>query len=1261
MREVGALRVMYARVKATMTLRTIGDFWNGPGLRHRRFSLPAVLAGTLMLLTLAGASGAGISAYQGTLYFDGPASSISGSYQLSTAVPAAAGVTPAAAQGVVGSGGLNAGSYRWIYVTSSGGALTASATSNQPNVSANTPVNVSNVPVGADVYRARVVAGNTGKYTYVGTNPGPTTTYVDSNPANTGAALPQSDTRVPLSTTGYIAFVPGTSAGGGDSTMTAASPPSIPSTCTGWTVDSSAGFTYPAGMWTINAQVRPDNAGAGGGAAALSAAVWKVDTGGNTIGGGTIVPVTDSGALALNGSTQTATVTFTTGSATTLDTNERLCVQFWRHQTTATTMGGVTTRDMWLLAYDPNNRISVHPAPNAYAAAALSSPADGLHTQTIPTLSATYSDADGDAGNLTIRVCPDAGCSSSQSSTIAANNGETKSWTPSGLVDGTYYWSAQAQDSLGLPSAWTSARTFEIDNVAPTSVFDSTPLSNSGAASGSITFHASEAVTGFQCHVDAAAFAACTSPYAYGPLADGAHTFYVKATADLAGNAGTASSYGWTIDTLPPDTSITGQPSSLSNTASPSFSFSATQAGSSFECNLDGAGFGSCSSPKSYSGVADGAHTFQVRAIDPAGNVDASPSSYGWTIDATPPDTSIGPSEPAPLTIATGATFDFSSNEAGSTFECKLDGSAFTPCTTPKAYAALADGSHTFQVRATDTATNVDATPASYTWTVDTTPPVTSLGPSTPAANTSSSSASFDLQSNEAPSTFECRLDGGVYAPCTTPKTYSGLADGSHTFDVRAIDQAGNVDTSPGSYSWRIDNVAPSTPSLVAPADAALTSALPQLRASFDDASVGGDTGAVEFQLCSSSAAAGSSCASILQSSTSASVSSGATASWTPAALADGTYHWQARGVDVAGNQSAWSATRSFQLDTSVPVVPAIDAPADGAWVPRIELKGTFSKPAFAGTGNLEFRICSDGACLGVVRSGTSDQLVNGAHTAWSPSTQPGDGLWYWQVRAHDSAGNTSAWSATRIIHLDSVAPGKPVNFNGQIAGDGLTLRWEAPNDTIANYVVYMNGAPWKNMGSTEYELKVGAFDAADTRTFSVVAVDLAGNVGAMSPVLVGVPNLVGLSWPEALDAASARGLVLKRDGAGFASIPMFVTAQDPAAPALAARGSSVAVSLAAKAGSPLAVRVRPGHVSCARNCVLRLRVELSSSALVRSRLLSGRGRVLNRAVLGTLHAGANTVRIKLPHRLGKGAYRLMVDASGDGRSAHALVRVKVG
>ncbi|CAA9317861.1 MAG: hypothetical protein AVDCRST_MAG93-5598, partial [uncultured Chloroflexia bacterium] len=65
------------------------------------------------------------------------------------------------------------------------------------------------------------------------------------------------------------------------------------------------------------------------------------------------------------------------------------------------------------------------------------------------------------------------------------------------------------------------------------------------------------------------------------------------------------------------------------------------------------------------------------------------------------------------------ASFGFSSSEAGSAFECSLDGAPFVGCASPKDYAGLSDGSHTFRVRATDQAGNTDSTPAERTWTVD--------------------------------------------------------------------------------------------------------------------------------------------------------------------------------------------------------------------------------------------------------------------------------------------------------------------------------------------------------------------------------------------------------------------------------------------------------------------------------------------------------------------------------------------------------------
>ena len=1255
MKDSSVCASLYARVKATMTLRKSGVLTPRPSQRLRRLRLPAALIGAAvcLLTTLAGGSGAGVAEYTGTLYANGGASSVgTGNYQLSVTAGPAQGSAPTAVAGLPGTGGPT-GSFTYVYVVNSGGGLTASlqSTSVSPN---NAPVTVSGITPGADLYRQRTSAGApNGQFILVASGVG--AVYVDTSTATTGTPLPQSDNRAATGVTGWIEFAPGNSLATNSSTTPISSSMPAPATCRGWIVDGSGGVTLPAGTWTVQARVR--SGAMTSGVAVLSAGAYVVDAGGNVVS--TIFTPTDGSQQIQNVPNPgiVATVTATTSSTTTIGTTEHLCLQFWRHQTTPYTLASAN-RYITLVAYDPSNAITIHPAPNATPVAALSTPADGFRTQTIPTLSATYTDGEAEAGSLTIRLCTDSGCSSSpqNSGAMPATHGATLDWTPSGpLADATYYWQARAQDAVGA-SAWTSSRSFVIDNAAPTTTITSSPPLNSNVTSGTFEFSANEAVTGYECRLDGGSFAACASPHPYGPFTDGSHTFEVKAVADLAGNAGTTTSYTWTTDTVPPNTSITSAPSALSNDADPTFDLSATQAGSSFECSLDGAAFSSCPDPQTYSSLADGAHDFQVRAIDPAGNADPTPDSHSWTIDATPPDTTIGPSQPAPLSTATGATFDFSSTELPATFQCSLDGAAFASCASPRSYSGLADGSHTFQVRAIDTATNVDPTPASYTWTIDTTAPVTSIGPTTPAANTSSSNATFDLASSEAGSTFECRLNGGAFASCTNPATYTGLADGVHTFEVKATDAAGNVDTSPASYTWQIDNIGPSTPALVSPADAILTNASPQLRATFDDATPG-DTGTVEFQVCSSSAPAGTACAPVVQSATSGSVASGTTVSATPAALPAGTYHWQARAQDAAGNQSSWTATRSFQLDNIAPNVAAAVAPSDGAWVQSVTLSATFSKPSFAGTGAVEFRICVDALCLNVVTSGTTGTLVNGGTGTWSPSFTLGDGLYYWQARSVDSVGNQSGWSAMRVFHVDTHAPGQPLNFHGTVGTEGLVLRWDPPDDAIANYVLFVDGAPWKNFGSTEFEAKMGPYETGDSRTFSLVAVDLAGNVGATSPVLVGVPDLVGLTWREALGITSARGLALRRRQPLFA-VPMRVETQEPAAPAVAERGSSVLVTLKA---ARLAIQVKPRRLACAAGSVVRLQVELSARASVRNRLLNGRGRVVQRGKAKMFRAGTTKIRVKLPRSLRRGAYRLTFDAAGEGGQAHASVRVKVG
>ena len=170
-----------------------------------------------------------------------------------------------------------------------------------------------------------------------------------------------------------------------------------------------------------------------------------------------------------------------------------------------------------------------------------------------------------------------------------------------------------------------------------------------------------------------------------------------------------------------------------------------------FECSLDGASFAACASPQEYVGLGEGAHAFQVRAVDAAGNVDASPASFAWRVDTIAPETSIT-SGPDAVTSSTSAAFGFGADEPAS-FECSLDGGAYAPCASPAEYTGLAIGWHTFSVRATDPDGHVDPTPAGHragtsTGPRETTPPVTTIdsGPANPTADRTARSSAFSAE-----------------------------------------------------------------------------------------------------------------------------------------------------------------------------------------------------------------------------------------------------------------------------------------------------------------------------------------------------------------------------------------------------------------------------------------------------------------------------------------------------------------------------------
>jgi hypothetical protein len=115
---------------------------------------------------------------------------------------------------------------------------------------------------------------------------------------------------------------------------------------------------------------------------------------------------------------------------------------------------------------------------------------------------------------------------------------------------------------------------------------------------------------------------------------------FIRATGATVVDSGTTGCHTSALDTV-----ITSGPQGTTTATNATFGFASTKAGSTFECDLDGAGFAPCTSPKSYASVPLGTHTFSVRA-SVGGETDASPATRSWTVVTAPP------APPPPITLA---------------------------------------------------------------------------------------------------------------------------------------------------------------------------------------------------------------------------------------------------------------------------------------------------------------------------------------------------------------------------------------------------------------------------------------------------------------------------------------------------------------------------------------------------------------------------------------------------------------------------------
>ena len=357
---------------------------------------------------------------------------------------------------------------------------------------------------------------------------------------------------------------------------------------------------------------------------------------------------------------------------------------------------------------------------------------------------------------------------------------------------------------------------------------------------------------------DADPFEDCTSPYPY-DLSNGEHTLEVRArTLPLNGQPmleSPAAEYTWTIeaaDTTDPNTTIDLGPADPTTNTSATFLFSGTDnltapVDLTFECSLDGAEFADCESGDVYTGLAEGDHTFAVRAIDTAAtpNVDESPAEHAWTI--VPPDVDNTP-EGTNVEVAVGGailTFASVTGSGVSSVETLTAGEA--PAL-PTGY--LTAGALYYDVSTTATFVGDVTVCLPYdglsdahilhfdgTWVDVTTQqqgdlvcgvvsslspfavaeaspqvaPDTSIiqAPADPTVQSTSAGAEVQFQFSstidtvEHPAEYECRLDNGDWSSCATPYQFEALF-GAHTLEVRAVTNTDVRDATPAAYTWTV-------------------------------------------------------------------------------------------------------------------------------------------------------------------------------------------------------------------------------------------------------------------------------------------------------------------------------------------------------------------------------------------------------------------------------------------------------------------------
>ncbi len=276
---------------------------------------------------------------------------------------------------------------------------------------------------------------------------------------------------------------------------------------------------------------------------------------------------------------------------------------------------------------------------------------------------------------------------------------------------------------------------------------------------------------------------------------------------------------------------------------------------------------------------------------------------------------------------------------------------------------------------------------------------------------------------------------------------------------VCAFDLAGNQGTFSGRDSFGIDLTAPSVPNLVSPNNGSITNN-PNVtfiwKRSTDNIS-GIDRYTLEYAKNSGFVNPKDTIV---------------TDTIITVTLTDTTFHWRVKSQDRAGNQSSWSASRSFEIDTRIPNAPTLASPINGTWLTNTTVIFNWSIVSFDAKSPLRYILQVDTLTTFATPRIDTTSLVSDTLTL----TQARH---FWRVRAYDLAGNQGAFSGRDSFGLDCSAPSIPNLMNptsGAILNDSFVrFTWIRSTDNLS--------------GVKNYQIQI-AYNSNFTNPFDTIVAD---------------------------------------------------------------------------------------------------------------------------------------------------------------------------